>query len=60
MLDTDTVVNGGSAEDIDWSKPVSSSLKTESSEDFDWSKPVSKKLGKSSYSVKQVQSHSQG
>ena len=42
-------VNGESAEDFDWSQPVSSKLGGtglgDSSEDFDWSQPVSSKLG---------------
>ena len=44
-LDNAATVNGGSAQDFDWSKPVSSSLKGGSSDDFDWSQPVSTRLG---------------
>ena len=41
---TDTSING-TAEEFDWSKPVSSKLNGESSADFDWSQPASSKLG---------------
>ena len=40
-------VNGNTADDFDWSKPVSSKLTSESAEDFDWSKPVSTEGGRS-------------
>ena len=46
---TDTSTNG-TAEDVDWSKPVSSKLGGDSSNDFDWSKPVSSKLSGDSFS----------
>lgn len=41
---TDTGMNG-TAEEVDWSKPVSSKLGGDSSADFDWSSPISSKLG---------------
>lgn len=44
---TDTSING-TAEEFDWSKPVSSKLNGESSADFDWSQPASSKLGENS------------
>ena len=41
---TDTSTNG-TAEDVDWSKPVSSKLGGDSSSDFDWSQPLAYDLG---------------
>lgn len=41
---TDTSTNG-TAEELDWSKPVSSKLSGDSSSDFDWSQPISSELG---------------
>ena len=42
---TYTDANGKAAEEVDWSKPISSKLGSNSSTDIDWSKPVSSKLG---------------
>lgn len=41
---TDAPANG-KAEEIDWSKPVSSKLGGDSSADFDWSQPLASDLG---------------
>ena len=41
---TDASANG-KAEEIDWSKPVSSKLGGDSSADFDWSQPLASDLG---------------